>query len=245
MSHPVPQLPILNLAFYQFVRIPADSLPDWRKVFRIECAQRGLRGTILISAEGINASIAGPVAQAQSFMKWIDEQEPFRNLDHKLSYSETIPFQHLFVKIKKEIIPLGLDSIVPEKQTGHRIAAEELRRWLDENRDFLLVDTRNRFEVEAGTFEKAVDLGLKNFREFAQKIDELPSDAKSKPVVMFCTGGIRCEKATALALQKGFSDVYQLDGGILRYFERVGSAHYRGACFVFDERVTVAPESAS
>jgi UPF0176 protein len=234
---------VLNLAFYQFVDLDPTTLQDWRKTLRSECTHLGLRGTILIGPEGINGSLAGEAGAARSFMAWMDSRPPFQNLDYKLSFSETIPFQRLFVKVKKEIIPLGIDTIVPARQTGRRISAEDLRSWLDEKRDFILVDTRNKFEVEAGTFQGALDLSLRNFREFGEKIDQLPQEAKNKPVVMFCTGGIRCEKATALAVQKGYSDVYQLEGGILRYFEKCGSAHYDGKCFVFDERVAIAPAS--
>ncbi len=236
---------ILNLAFYRFVGLEADSLPALRSRLRSECESRGLRGTILISTEGLNGSIAGEEPQARDFMAWMGTQEPFRGLDYKLSLSERIPFGNLFIKIKKEIIPLGMSSIAPERETGARIPAAELKRWLDEKRDIVLVDTRNSFEIGYGTFEGALDLGLKSFRELGGKIRELPVEIKSRPVVMFCTGGIRCEKATALARREGFSEVYQLDGGILRYFEECGSAHYRGSCFVFDERVALKPDLTS
>lgn len=148
----------------------------------------------------------------------------------------------MLVKLKKEIIPMGRPDVSPVEMTGDRIAPVELKKWLDENRDFLLLDTRNDYEVELGTFEKAQHLNLRHFRNFAQKLDLLPPEMKDKPVVMFCTGGIRCEKATAYALKSGFKEVYQLEGGILKYFEECRKDHYDGECFVFDHRRTVDSE---
>jgi len=144
------------------------------------------------------------------------------------------------VKVKKEIITMGMSDIKPEDETGTHMSAEDLKAWLDQGKDFTLLDVRNQFEIDYGTFDQAVDLKIKNFRSFPDALDQSSGLEKAKPVVMFCTGGVRCEKASALMLKKGFKEVYQLDGGIIRYFDQYGAAHYRGDCFVFDERETVA-----
>jgi predicted sulfurtransferase len=211
-------------------------------MLRNRCVALGFKGTILISAEGINGFLAGEEAAIRQFLSEIREEREFADLEVKESWSSEIPFTRMLVKIKREIIPMGRPDVRPTEFTGKRLYPAQFKQWLDENRDIVVLDTRNDYEVEAGTFEKAEHLNLKNFREFGDRLKELPNEVREKPVVMFCTGGIRCEKATALALKEGFKEVYQLEGGILKYFEEVGGAHYRGDCFVFDDRVTVDPE---
>ncbi len=233
----------LNLSFYKFVDLadPDRVKNEMRAYCRESCPS--LRGTVLLGAEGINCSVAGVPAEAERFLRYLGTNSDFSDLFIKRSTSSgRAPFSRLIIKVKKEIIPLGVASINPARRTGGRLAPEELRRWYDSGKDFAVLDTRNAFEVELGTFRGATQLNLRNFREFPQKIEELPAETREKPVVMFCTGGIRCEKATALALEIGFREVYQLDGGILNYFERCGSAHYEGECFVFDQRVALTPE---
>jgi UPF0176 protein len=143
------------------------------------------------------------------------------------------------VKIKQEIISFGVEGIDPARQPAPRLAPEELRQWLDAGKPVTLLDTRNDYEVDAGTFRGALRTGIRRFRDFPAAVKQLPSEMKDQPVVMFCTGGIRCEKAGPLLLREGFREVYQLDGGILKYFERCGGAHYEGTCYVFDERTTL------
>jgi UPF0176 protein len=140
---------------------------------------------------------------------------------------------------------MGSVDADPLQRTGARLAPADLKRWLDEKRDFLLLDTRNAFEIESGSFHGAVDLRLGHFHDFPKKLEKVREQAKGRPVVMFCTGGIRCERATALALESGLENVYQLDGGILGYFEACGGAHFQGGCFVFDERETLFPGEAA
>jgi UPF0176 protein len=137
---------------------------------------------------------------------------------------------------------MGVPGINPAEFTGPALSAKELKQWLDEGRDFVLLDTRNDYEIEIGTFEQATDLNIHHFRDFEAAVEKLPEESKQKPVVMFCTGGIRCEKASPLLLQKGFQEVYQLDGGIIKYFQEVGGAHYRGDCFIFDFRTSITPD---
>jgi UPF0176 protein len=227
----------LNLAFYRFARL--EDPMEYRRVFRDYCAGKAFRGTLLISHEGLNGMLSGEEAALREFQAFILEMEPFQGIEFKESWSGGITFPRMLVKIKKEIIPLGLPELDPAVKTGERLKPLELKNWLDEARDFILVDTRNDYEVDYGTFKKAVTFDLKNFRDFPQYLDQLPEEAKAKPVVMFCTGGIRCEKATAVAMERGFTEVYQLDGGILKYFEECGDEHYQGQCFVFDRRIAV------
>jgi len=145
----------------------------------------------------------------------------------------------MLIKIKREIIALRLPGLDPAGRRAPAVAPAELKRWLDEGREVVLLDTRNAFEVETGTFRNAVHLGLKSFGEFPRAADKLDESLKGKTVVAFCTGGIRCEKAAPVLIQKGFRSVFQLEGGILQYFEECGDAHFNGRCFVFDERVAL------
>ena len=230
----------LNIAFYKFVELGA--LIERKKMLKDLGLYLGLKGTVLLSSEGINGFLAGEEEEVRRFLAELREDACFANLDVKESYSASIPFARMLVKIKKEIIPMGRPDVRPNDLTGRRLRAREFKQWLDEKREVVVVDTRNDYEIKAGTFRGALDLNLKNFREFSDRLKDLPEELREKPVVMFCTGGIRCEKATALALQEGFKDVYQLEGGILRYFEEVGGHHYDGDCFVFDDRVAVDAE---
>ena len=233
----------LNLAFYQFVDLadPAALQEQIRRFCEESCPS--LRGTVLLGSEGLNCFVAALEPEAERFLEFLRAFPEFQNIQPKRSWSKgKAPYSRLLVKVKAEIIPIGDPSVKPHVLTGPRIAPEELKRWYDEKRDFAILDTRNGFEVDLGTFEGAIDLRLKNFREFGRKLDLLPAEARGKPLVMFCTGGIRCEKATAIAMQKGFPEVYQLDGGILGYFEKCGSSHYEGDCFVFDKRVALNGE---
>ena len=149
----------------------------------------------------------------------------------------------MLVKLKREIIAFGVPGI-DGLESGAKLAATDLKRWIDEGRDFSLYDVRNDYEVALGTFRGAVPAGIDHFRDFPQAVARLPQQLKQRPLVMFCTGGIRCEKAAPYMQQAGFTDVFQLDGGILKYFETCGGAHYQGDCFVFDKRVALDPTLA-
>lgn len=232
-------LPILNIAAYKFVSL--DDLPELRKKFAKECCQSGFKGTILLSPEGINMFLAGPLEALRNWVSSLKQEPVFADLEVKESYSETVPFNRMLVKIKSEIIAFGIDGIAPERATSPKLPAQELMRWLDEKREVVLLDVRNDFEVEVGTFEGAVPVGVDSFRQFDKAVDDLPESWREKPIVMFCTGGIRCEKAGPLMERKGFRQIYQLDGGILKYFEEVGGKHWEGDCFVFDDRVALDP----
>jgi RluA family pseudouridine synthase len=201
-----------------------------------------LRGTVLLSSEGINLFIAGEPANVRAFVDFLREDPCFADLAPKESFNEYQPFNRMLVKLKREIISFGFPEVVPEVRTSPKLPARELKRWLDEGRPLHLLDTRNDYEVSIGTFRNAIRLDIDHFREFPEAVAKLPESLRDEPIVMFCTGGIRCEKAGPWMEQAGFRQVYQLDGGILKYFEEVGGAHYEGECFVFDQRVAVDPQ---
>ncbi len=230
-------LPIVNVSAYLFVSL--DDLPERRERLRTLCKNLGLKGTILLSTEGINLFVAGERAAVDGLLAEFRADPQLCNLEVKESVSDHQPFNRMLVKIKKEIIAFGVPGIDPAKATSKRISAEELKTWFDEKRPFTLLDTRNDYEFTLGTFEGAVPIGVDSFRDFPAAVDRLPETMKQEPIVTFCTGGIRCEKAAPYLERCGFSDVYQLDGGILKYFELCGQQHYRGECFVFDKRVAL------
>jgi UPF0176 protein len=203
------------------------------------CKARGLKGTILISREGINLFVAGDNDAIGSLLAELRALPGLADFNPKFSGSEEQPFNRMLVRIKKEIIAFGVPEIEPAKRTVPKLAPRELKRWLDEGRPVTLLDARNDYEVRIGTFKNAVSLGLDHFRGFPTAVRRLPAELKQQPIVMFCTGGIRCEKAGPYMEREGFEQVFQLDGGILKYFEDCGGEHYSGDCFVFDRRVGV------
>jgi UPF0176 protein len=232
---------ILNLALYAFVPLDTapGALPRLRDELREMCEQHGLKGTILLAPEGINAFVAGVPAAVESFESLVRERTGLVQLVGKRSWSETVPFRRLFVKIKPEIIPLGQPALTESERPAKALSPAELRQWIEEGRAFTLLDVRNGFEFEMGTFRGAEHLGLTRFRELAEKARAQGLPDRTEPVVTFCTGGIRCEKAVPCLESLGMRDVYLLEGGILKYFEEFGSEHFEGACFVFDERVAL------
>lgn len=232
---------IINISSYRFVNIAEDRLPELRASLRSRTRAAGMKGTILLSPEGINLFVAGTREQIELLRSMLDETEEFRGLDFKESPSTDQPFTRMLVKIKKEIIAFGQDSVDPLKHVAPYITPQELAEMYAENEDMIVLDTRNDYEIQLGTFDDAVGLDIKNFRDFPAALANAGLD-KSKTVVTFCTGGIRCEKAAEFMLQQGFKDVRQLEGGILRYFEHIGQDHYHGECFVFDKRVAVNHE---
>lgn len=232
--------PIINIAAYKFAEL--EDLGELRGELRAFCKSLQLKGTILISPEGINLFIAGSREGIDSLLERLRQIPGLVDLKVKESLSDTQPFNRMLVRIKREIIAFGVEGIAPQKYTSRRLPARELKQWLDEGRPVTLLDTRNNFELEAGTFENAVAIDVDSFRDFPQAVSLLPEEMKQQPIVTFCTGGIRCEKAAPYMEREGFADVYQLEGGILKYFEECGGEHYNGECFVFDQRVTLDPE---
>lgn len=230
---------IINLSAYQFA--PLDNLPSWRERLKSVAAAGGLRGTILLSPEGINFFVAGERTPIDDLLAVIHTMPGLAGLTPKESESDEQPFNRMLVKIKKEIIAFGVPGIDPARRPTAKLPARTLKQWLDEGRPVTLLDTRNDYEVRLGTFRGAVPAGIEHFRDFPAAVARLPAALKEQSIVMFCTGGIRCEKAGPYMEQAGFKQVLQLDGGILKYFEECGGAHYQGECFVFDKRVGVDP----
>ena len=239
-NQPTTKGPFVNISAYKFVDL--DQLTDRREELLGLCNSLSLKGTILISNEGINIFVAGGRAQIDQLVDFFNSRDKYTGLPIKESLSDDQPFSRMLVRIKKEIIAFGVDSVRPSERTSPKLSAQQLKQWLDEGKPLTLLDVRNDYEVELGTFKGALPIGLDHFRDFPKAVENLPEDTKEKPVVMFCTGGIRCEKAGPFMEQQGFDEVYQLDGGILRYFEDVGGEHYDGECSVFDKRVAVDPE---
>ncbi len=231
---------VVNIAAYQFVSL--DQLERRREELRTLCNRLALKGTILLTPEGINLFIAGSRDAVDELISFLRDDPAFANIPVKESFSDHQPFERMLVKIKEEIIAFGVDGVDPREKTSKKIPATELKEWLDSGKEVVLLDTRNDYEVRVGTFENAVPIGVDHFRDFPEAVEKLPEDVKDRPIVMFCTGGIRCEKAGPFMEQAGFTDIYQLDGGILKYFEECGGEHYDGECFVFDKRVALDPD---
>ena len=230
---------ITNISAYNFT--PLADLPALRERMRTAATVGGLKGTVLLSGEGINLFVAGEPAKIADFVAVLHTIPGLEDLAVKESTSAAQPFGRMLVKIKKEIIAFGVEGIDPARRPSPKLSPLTLKQWLDEGRPLVLLDTRNDYEVERGTFHGARRAGIRRFRDFPRAVSMLPDELKAQTVVMFCTGGIRCEKAGPLLEREGFQNVFQLDGGILKYFEHCGGAHYEGECFVFDERAGVDP----
>jgi UPF0176 protein len=230
---------ILNIAAYQFLRL--TDLRALRARLQTLCKDANLKGTILLSPEGINLFVAGEASGIDLLLGELRSWPGLDALQPKFSETDHQPFRRMLVRLKKEIIAFGVEGIDPARRTSPKLSAKELKRWLDEGRPLTLLDTRNDYEVKLGTFKNALAIGIDHFREFPQGVARLSPELKKQPIVMFCTGGIRCEKAGPYMEREGFESVFQLDGGILKYFEECGGEHYDGECFVFDQRVGLDP----
>jgi UPF0176 protein len=231
---------VVNIAGYKFE--PLENPVDLVRMYQQKCDELKLKGTMLISKNGINFSLAGTQQATDTIVAFLEEDNRFLNIPLKVTYSETQPFRRMKVRLKKEIISLGRKDINPRELTGERISPKDLKNLLDNKEDVLVLDTRNEYETRVGKFENAIDLNLDTFRDFPEAIESLPEEFKDKQIVMYCTGGIRCEKASAVMMKAGFADVKQLEGGVLDYFKETGGAYWEGDCFVFDERVALDTE---
>jgi UPF0176 protein len=235
---------VLNISAYLFTRI--DDREALRPMLRARAQSAGLKGTILLAEEGINLFLAGDRDAVRGFVDDLRSDPRFAALTTKESWSDAQPFRRMLVKLKREIIRMDHPAIRPESGRAPAVAPDTLRRWLDQGhddtgREVVLLDTRNAFEVDYGTFAGAVDWRIERFTEFPGAAAAHRGDLAGKTVVSFCTGGIRCEKA-AIHLRENGVDALQLEGGILGYFENVGGAHWNGECFVFDEREALTPD---
>lgn len=236
--------PILNIAAYLFVSL--DDLSALRTKMLDECNTRELKGTILLTGEGINMFLAGKEGAMRGFLDWLRADSRFEPLEAKESWSDQQPFKKMLIKLKTEIIRMNHPAIRPEEGRAKFITPKKLQEWLDRGTDDLgrpvvMLDTRNAFEVDYGTFENALHFNIQKFTEFPEAIAAHKEQLADKTVVSFCTGGIRCEKSGLYMREIGMEHSYQLEGGILKYFEEVGSSHYKGSCFVFDQREALEP----
>lgn len=235
-------MPLKVAALYQFAALP--DFRDLREPLRALAAGLGIKGSVLLAPEGINGTVAGEDGAIDAFVRELRHGPLFGgrldNLELKFSGAGEMPFQRLKVRLKKEIVTLGDTAVDPTQRVGTYVEPSDWNELIS-TPDTLLIDTRNAFEVAMGTFEGAVDPGLKRFGQFKDFVAQKLDPAKHKRIAMFCTGGIRCEKASAYLLANGFSEVYHLKGGILRYLEGVPEqeSRWRGECFVFDERVAL------
>ena len=238
-------LPVLNISAYLFT--PILDTHGLQQACLAQAQARQLLGTILLAEEGINLFLAGPPEDVRAWVAWLQQDERFTKLAPKDSWSAKQPFKKLLVKVKNEIIRMNHPTIQPQHGRAPAVPPATLKRWLDQGHDdrgrpVVTLDTRNDFEVDAGAFQGALDWRLTKFSEFPEAAKAHLDALKDKTIVSYCTGGIRCEKAAIYLRELGVEDVYQLDGGILKYFEEVGSDHFKGDCFVFDERRGVSPD---
>jgi len=236
---------VLNISCYKFVPLPDAA--RLREQLAEQTQRLALRGTILLAEEGINFFLAGPAEAVREVVNTLRQDPRLADLAPKESWSDHQPFRKMLVKVKREIIRMNHPTIRPAEGRAPAVTPATVRRWLeqghdDEGRAVVTLDTRNAFEVDHGTFEGAVDWRIGKFTEFPDALRAHKAELQDKTVVSFCTGGIRCEKAAILMREEGLPHVYQLEGGILKYFEETDGAHYQGSCFVFDEREALAPD---
>ena len=233
---------ILNISSYKFVALP--DAEELRPLLLDRCLSRGLKGTILLAEEGINLFLAGYAEAVRGFVAELHTDPRFSDIAPKESWSETVPFKKMLVKVKGEIIRMNHPTIRPAEGRAPAVTPATAKRWLDQGfddngRPVVVLDTRNDYEVDEGTFKGAIDWRLTKFTEFPDALRAHKEELQDKTIISFCTGGIRCEKAAIFMQQNGLPHTYQLEGGILKYFEETDGSHYDGGCFVFDERVSV------
>lgn len=229
---------IVVAAMYKFVSLP--DFTELRQPLLDAMLANGVKGTLLLAEEGINGTVSGTRAGIDGLLAWLRNDPRLVDIDHKESYCDEQPFYRTKVKLKKEIVTLGVPGVDPNQRVGTYVDPKDWNALLDDP-EVVLIDTRNDYEVAIGTFDGAVDPKTKSFREFPEYVRANYDPARHKKVAMFCTGGIRCEKASSFMLNEGFEEVYHLKGGILKYLEEVPEAEtkWKGDCFVFDNRVTV------
>ena len=226
-------------SFYRFLELSDPQ--EFGDELQTLCEDHGLLGTILVAGEGFNGAIAGSEKAIRAVFGWIEKHLNLDSpIDARWTDSEAAPFRRMRVRVKSEIVTLGRPDILPHERTGEYVPPEKWNALIADPR-VIVIDTRNHYEVEVGTFPRAVDPGTDSFRQFPDFAKDLAATSNDRPLAMFCTGGIRCEKATALMLELGFEEVYHLQGGILNYLTEVSPAENRweGECFVFDTRVAV------
>ncbi|ADZ90904.1 rhodanese-related sulfurtransferase [Marinomonas mediterranea] len=229
---------VVVCALYKFVKL--EQFEALRQPLLDVLLQNEVRGTLLLANEGINGTVAGSREGIDAMLAWLDQQPGLENIVSKESYDEDMPFYRTKVKLKKEIVTMGVEGIDPREVVGTYVKPKDWNALISDP-DVVLIDTRNDYEYQIGTFDNAVNPVTDTFREFPEYVEKNMDPAKQKKVAMFCTGGIRCEKSTAYMKEQGFEEVYHLEGGILKYLEEVPEEEsmWKGECFVFDNRVSV------
>ena len=238
MLKAVSNSPVIVAALYKFV-----ALPDYRELrepLLDVCLNSGVKGTLLLATEGINGTIAGSRLAIDEVLAYLKSDARFNDIDHKESLDSELPFYRMKVKLKKEIVTMGREGIDPKMLVGHYVEPQDWNALITDP-EVTVIDTRNHYECDIGSFEGAINPQTTTFKEMPAFVDQQLDPAKHKKVAMFCTGGIRCEKSTAYLLEQGFDEVYHLKGGILKYLEEVPEEKslWQGECFVFDNRVAV------
>ncbi|MGX5826744.1 oxygen-dependent tRNA uridine(34) hydroxylase TrhO [Mesorhizobium sp. 43Arga] len=239
MTPSAPSQPVRVAALYRFARL--DAFETLRAPLAAFCCGRGIKGTLLLAHEGINGTVAGSEAAIAELIDYIEAIDGLAGLEIKYSAATEMPFHRMKVRLKREIVTMGVEDIDPETSAGTYVAAADWNALISEP-ETIVIDTRNAYEVSIGTFKGAVDPATASFREFPAWVEAHRAELEGRKVAMFCTGGIRCEKATAYVKSLGFEDVFHLKGGILKYLEEVPAEQslWQGECFVFDERVSVS-----
>ncbi|GIU41474.1 UPF0176 protein [Shewanella colwelliana] len=229
---------VVVCALYKFVALP--HFEQLQQPLLAQMESLSIKGTLLLASEGINGTVAGGQSAIDSLLAWLDGQPGLDNIVYKLSFDDEMPFYRTKVKLKKEIVTMGVEGIDPRKVVGTYVKPQDWNALISDP-DVLLIDTRNDYEVSIGTFKHAVDPKTQTFREFPAYVKDNLDPNQHKKVAMFCTGGIRCEKSTAYLKEQGFDEVYHLEGGVLKYLEEVKPEEslWEGECFVFDNRVSV------
>lgn len=229
---------IVIATFYKFT--PMAQLPEQQQEMKHFCVAQGLKGSILLAEEGINATVAGSRAGIDTLLAWLRQRPGLADLKHQESLATAVPFQRMKVRLKREIVNMQVPGVSPEEMVGRYVPPEAWNALISDP-NVVVVDTRNDFEVQLGTFQGAINPHTKSFHQFPSYVRQQLNPQQQKKVALFCTGGIRCEKATSYMLGLGFAEVYHLQGGILGYLAAVPPAEslWEGECFVFDERITV------
>jgi UPF0176 protein len=232
----------INIAGYCFT--PIDDIEATLNQLKSLCANLDIKGSIYLASEGINISLSGNILEIQTFRSKLNQDARFAHMRFHELYSQQRPYNKMTVKTKTELVPIEDNALKVGDFDHQYLPPLELKEWLDSGKDFILLDMRNDFEFELGTFDKAQQLNLRRFRKLQTKADELKKLAKDKPIVTFCTGGIRCEKAAPYLEKFGFDQVFQLEGGILEYLRQTKGSHWHGHCFMFDNRISISRKLA-
>ncbi|MGM3305510.1 oxygen-dependent tRNA uridine(34) hydroxylase TrhO [Anabaena sp. WFMT] len=233
-----PENILVVAALYKFVSLP--DVAEMQTILLSCCQEQGIKGTILLAQEGINGTIAGSRQAIDAVLAFLRTDPRLADLEHKESYTDTPPFEKMKVRLKREIVTLGIPEVDPNEKVGTYISPQQ---WNDliSDPEVTVIDTRNDYEVKIGTFKRAENPQTQIFREFPEYVSKQLDPSKHKKVALFCTGGIRCEKASSYLLSRGFAEVYHLKGGILKYLEEIPNEEslWEGECFVFDDRIAV------